>query len=377
MKLDTLYYDGNDWIEQSSQITSKDKTCLVLLFGHSDTLKSDRAFNSIQSLYSNAHIAGASSSGNITGAEISDQAITATAIQLEKGHVEMSKVDFSDDVNAESISSQLIDQLPAAGLKHVIVFSDGLNINGPSLVRGINKVSKGVPVSGGMAGDGDRFQETWVIGDEPARQFRVVAVGFYGEDLSISTSFNSGWSSFGPERLVTKSKDNVLYEIDNKPALKLYKEYLGEYAKDLPLSGMRFPLNIRADEHSNEVTRTLLAIDETENSITFAGDVPEGFIVRLMKPNMEELISGAGRAVENINKENSKTALGIVISCVGRRVVMNQMTEDELEEIASSLGHNVQLCGFYSYGELAPFHDDLLHCQLHNQTVTLTAIYEK
>lgn len=377
MKLDTLYFDNNYWIEQATHIRDKTQADIVFLFGHSDHINSSAAFNSLRDIYPRSQIIGASSSGNIFGAEISTMGLTATAVFLEKGSVAVAKVDFSAGVDAELLSQQLMDQLPKKGLKHVVVLSDGLNINGSALVRGINNTLNRVPVSGGMAGDGDRFLETWVVANEPASQFRVVAVGFYGEDLVISTGYNSGWSSFGPERTVTRSHNNILYEIDNKPALQLYKEYLGEYARELPLSGMRFPLNIKAQADDLEVTRTLLAIDEAENSITFAGDIPEGYIVRLMKPNMNDLITGAGLAAERINKANDETALGLVVSCVGRKVVMNQLIEEELEEMAESLGLNVQLCGFYSYGEFAPFQDELLQCQLHNQTITLTAIYEK
>jgi len=140
---------------------------------------------------------------------------------------------------------------------------------------------------------------------------------------------------------------------------------------------MRFPLSIKPAEDTDEVIRTLLAIDEEKKSITFAGDMPEGYTARLMKPNMDLLIDGAGVAASEINNINAKTALGLVVSCVGRRVVMKQLVEDELEIIEDVLGNNVQLTGFYSYGEIAPFENDLVQCQLHNQTMTLTAIYEK
>ncbi|MDX2504478.1 MAG: FIST C-terminal domain-containing protein [Gammaproteobacteria bacterium] len=377
MKIDTLHYDKEHWNLITSNIGDKSEAAIVFLFGDSNILKSEQSFNYIKEKYSHAQIVGASSSGNILGTEISNSPIVATAVQFEKGSVAISKVDFSDDDDVEQLSKVLIDQLPKDKLKHVFVMSDGLNINGSELVRGINKASHKFTVTGGMAGDGDRFQETWIVSDEPARKYRIVAVGFYGDDFSITTGCQAGWNSFGADRTVTKSSGNVLYELDNRPALDLYKEYLGEFAKDLPHSGMRFPLNIKEHEDAGEVIRTLLGIDEKSKSITFAGDIPEGYIVRLMKPDFDVLINGAGAAAEDINIINSNPALGLVVSCVGRRVVMKQVVEEELEAVEDVLGKNVQLTGFYSYGEIAPLQNDLSQCQLHNQTMTLTVIYEK
>lgn len=377
MNIDTLNYDKNQWNIKVNNIDDKNTASIVFIFGDSDELKPEKYFHDIKLMYPESHIVGASSSGNITGSEISSSPIIATAVQFEKGSVAVSKIHFSANENIEGLSKKLIEQLPQEKLKHIFVLSDGLNINGSELVRGINKAANGVTVSGGLAGDGNRFENTWVIADEPAQQYQIVAIGFYGDDLSITTGCHAGWSSFGADRIVTKSSANVLYELDNQPALDLYKEYLGDFAKDLPESGLRYPLNIKEHDDAKEVIRTLLAIDEETKSITFAGDIPEGFTARLMKPDINMLINGAEAAAEDIKNINSNSALGLVVSCVGRRTVMKQITEDELEAIEDVLGKNVQLTGFYSYGEIAPFKNDLLHCQLHNQTMTLTAIYEK
>jgi hypothetical protein len=227
-----------------------------------------------------------------------------------------------------------------------------------------------------MAGDGARFLETYVIANNIPTQRTIVAVGFYGNSLSVQSGCFAGWSEFGTQRTITKSDGNILYEIDGQPALDLYKKYLGEYASQLPNSGLRYPLNIKENDDSHEIIRTLLSINEEDKSITFAGDVPTGFKARLMKPDIDELIEGAGKAAEVIKKVNDKTALGLIVSCVGRKIVMNQLIDDELEIIQEILGDNVHLIGFYSYGEIAPFQDNLSTCELHNQTMTLTTIYE-
>ena len=377
MKTDTLDYLNNNWHLANNNISNKAEADLVFLFGDSNKLKIEACLYDIKKLYPAAHIVGASSSGNIHGPEISDSPIVATAVKFDKGHIAVSKIDFTADDNIEELSKKLIEQLPSDNLKHIFILSDGLNINGSELVRGINNADFPFSVSGGMAGDGDRFQETWIVADEPAQQNRIVAVGFYGNNFLISTGYHAGWASFGADRLVTRSSGNILYELDNRPALDLYREYLGVFAKELPYSGMRFPLCIKEAPESNGIIRTLLSIDEKTKSITFAGDIPEGYSARLMKPDINLLIDGAEKAANEINIPNKDSALGVVVSCVGRRIVMKQMVEDELEIIEEVLGDNVQLSGFYSYGEIAPVRNDNTICQLHNQTMTLTVIYEK
>jgi len=378
MKLQNLIYDNNVWVSVNDGLTKEDysKVNIVFLFGDTDVLKDEKRYFEIVELFPKAKIVGCSSSGNILDSQVSKYSIVATAISFDSAWVELSSINFDDSDNVEILSENLINNLPKENLKHIFLMSDGLLINGSQLTRGINKINKFIPVTGGMAGDGARFKETYVLANNIPKQRTIIAVGFYGDSLTVQSGCFAGWSEFGAVRTITKSIGNVLYEIDGEPALDLYKRYLGDQASGLPNSGLRYPLNIKEDENSAEVIRTLLGVNEEDKSITFAGDVPIGFKARLMKPDIEALIDGAGRAASIINKVNDKTALGLIVSCVGRKIVMNQLIDDELEIIQEILGENVHLAGFYSYGEIAPFQDDLLTCQLHNQTMTLTTIYE-
>jgi hypothetical protein len=378
MKLENLIYDNKKWVTVNTELEKEDylKVNIIFLFSDTDSIKDENIFLETKNRYPNAKIVGCSSSGNTLNSQVSEYPVVSTAVCFDTAWVELSTINFNDADNIEKLSEDLINNLPKENLKHIFIISDGLLINGSELIKGINKINKFTSVTGGMAGDGARFLETFVIANNLSSNRTVIAVGFYGDSLNIQSGCFAGWSEFGAERIITKSKGNILYEIDNQPALDLYKKYLGEHASSLPNSGLRFPLNIKETYDSNEVIRTLLGINEEEKSITFAGDVPEGYIARLMKPDIDELINGAGKAAEVIEKINDKTALGLIVSCVGRKIVMNQLIDDELEIIQEILGNSVHLTGFYSYGEIAPFQNDLLNCQLHNQTITLTTIYE-
>jgi hypothetical protein len=248
-------------------------------------------------------------------------------------------------------------------------------------VRGLNAIlPSSVVVTGGLAGDGDRFERTWVIRDGIPHSGFVSAIGFYGERLRIGYGSKGGWDIFGPERLVTRAERSILYELDGKPALELYKKYLGDRAAGLPATALLFPLALRADSSDEKrIVRTILAVDETTQSMTFAGDIPQGYLAQLMKANFDRLVDGAAGAALMVREHQQEApadpVLAIAISCVGRRLVLGEHTEDELEATLDGLPEGTQQIGFYSYGEIAPYGTG--HCDLHNQTMTLTTISER
>lgn len=347
---------------------------LVLVFADHAFFQSEDCHAQLHAMFPVAQIVGCSSSGSVMGVEISDGDVVATAIKLEKSSIQLASLDVSADKSARELGMTLMAKLNSPDLRHVFILSDGLLVNGSELAQGLNQA--GIPVTGGLAGDGTRFGKTWVMANAPAQNGRIAALGFYG-DVTIKSGCFAGWDEFGAERVVTRSEGNVVYEIDGEPALELYKKYLGDQAAELPASGLRFPLSIQASKTDHPLTRTLLAVDETAHSLTFAGDVPQGCLCKLMRTNLDSLIDSAGMAADVAkSQEQNSAGLCLVVSCVGRRLVMGQLTEDELEIVREKLGSGTAITGFYSYGELAPF-SDVMQCQLHNQTMTLTTIYEQ
>jgi len=376
MTIETLKYINGQWEIEKNKL--KDKLAdIIFIFGDRDIIKKSDIYTKLKILYPKADIVGCSSSGNILGDSISSAQVVATAISFDKGKVEISVEDFSDTDNQYKASHRLVENLPKENLKHIFILSDGLNMNGSFLVQGANQaVNSTIPITGGLAGDGTLFKETCVIANDIASQKRMVAVGFYGDSFHISSGCYAGWEEFGIYRRITKSINNIVYEIDGQPALDLYKKYLGEYAQNLSANGLRFPFNVKKENDDYAVIRSVLSVDEENKALIFAGDVPQGSYARLMKSDIDGLIDGSEMAARRIEQTNNKTALGLVVSCIGRRVILNQLSDEELESIGDILGDTVQLTGFYSYGELAPYSDEILSCQLHNQTMTLTVIYE-
>ncbi len=177
---------------------------------------------------------------------------------------------------------------------------------------------------------------------------------------------------------MTKSKANVVYEIDHSRALDVYSAYLGDEAKDLPASGLLFPLAISPKQGKIGLIRTLLAIDKQSGSLTFAGDVPEGSIVRLMHANYDQIIDGAETAAKKcLDHGKADIDFALLISCVGRKLMLGNNTDLEIDAVVQNLGEDVVHAGFYSYGEIGPFEGSGGACELHNQTMTITTFCER
>lgn len=356
---------------------------LVLLFGGNKALKDQKTFDEIRSWYPKSHIVSASTAGEIIQREVSDDSLVLTAVKFEKTTLKFIEENIETADQSEEIGKKLASSLPHENLTHVMIFSDGLFVNGTPLVKGLLSVlPKNVSVTGGLAGDGARFKETLVGLDGVAVSKKLVCIGFYGSSIKVGYGSLGGWDSFGVSRAITKSKGNVLYELDGAPALSLYKEYLGELAKELPASGLLFPLNlnIKNDDGTEvEVVRTILAVDEKEQSMTFAGDMPEGTVARFMKANFDRIIDGASGAanmsIESLGEK--KAELSILVSCVGRKLVLKDRVEEEVEAVSEKIGSQSAIIGFYSYGEICPTAPTERQCQLHNQTMTITTFREE
>ena len=327
--------------------------------------------------YPDTEIVGCSTSGEILGDQVLDDCVALTAIRFQSTTLRVKETALEQHPDSHAAGVALRKEFDEKGLRHIMVFSDGLHVNGAALVKGLNEGGTSNPsITGGLAGDGSDFKRTFTITKEGVSTGKIVALGLYGEQLQIGYGSKGGWDSFGMERLVTKSKDNVLYELDGCPALELYKRFLGDKAKELPSSGLLFPLSLRNEKGQAPVVRTILSVDEEAQSLTFAGDVPEGAYVRLMKANVDRLINGAEQSARiGTLEDDGKDKLAFLISCVGRRLVLKQLVEEEVEAVNGVLGETTYSTGFYSYGEIAPF-DKFSPCSLHNQTMTITTLSE-
>jgi hypothetical protein len=371
----------NNPYELLGSLSSFNATDYDLHFVFADKLffQDEKLNDKIQSIFKNSVVVGCSTSGEIHGPSFNENTFSLTSVKFEKTKIKKATFIIENSEDSFRAGQSLAHNLKNTDLKHVFVLSEGVNVNGSDLLQDLNSVlDRNVNVSGGLAGDNASFNSTFVA-DETNKFIPncISAIGFYGQSFQSESSSYGGWDSFGKDLLVTKSVKNIVYEIDHKPALDLYKSYLGDKSKDLPASALYFPLEMRENEFTEPLVRTILAVSESDKSLTFAGNVPENSYVRLMKTNINRVIEGANKSAKLLMDNIEITPeLSILISCVGRKLVLNQLTQDEVEAVTENFNSSVVFAGFYSNGEISKmkFVDS---CKLHNQTMTITVFSEK
>jgi len=371
------YTETQGWNKPLDSTLDSPNTLLIVFSSsrHSVTLRNE--LEKLGSMYPQSIIMGCSSAGEIFDEDLLDDSITLAVIRFDNTRLKLAQTTIENPEQSSEAGKIIANELLEDGLSAMFTLTDGLLVNGSDYISGLNRIlDENIVITGGMAADGDRFEETWLICGNKISPGMVAAVGFYGERFHIAHGSRGGWDLLGHEREVTRAENNVLYSLDSQPALDVYKKYLGERAAGLPATGLLFPLAISNHESDKATVRTILGINEEKKSITFAGNIPEGSYVKLMRANFDRLIDGAAGAAENLVTEDydGSAAVCIAISCVGRRLVLGPRIEEELEAVREVIPDNSQLLGYYSYGEISPLGSG--RCDLHNQTMTLTLFWE-
>lgn len=361
----------------SSAEFKADQANLVLAFAERTTLETLNPYAQLKQKFPNASIVISSASGQISNSKLVEEQVVVTAIQFEHTPIKAIEIEV-DPTHAKSyLGKRVQNELVTSDLTALLVLSEGSFVNGTDLIEELKaETSYTIPIFGGIAGDGYLFEKTLVGLDRDAVANTIVVVGFYGSRLQFGFGSEGGWSDFGPEREVTLSTKNKVFKIGDRYALDIYKEYLGKYAEELPGSSLYFPLSMKESPDAEPVVRTILSIDEEEKSMTFAGNLPEGALVKFMKGNSDKLIDASYKAASNtVVDTHDYTKIALLISCVGRKIVLGDRVEEEIEAVREVLGKKVMLFGFYSYGEITPT-TKKIGCDLQNQTMTITTLFE-
>jgi hypothetical protein len=349
----------------------------VLVFGSDVALRASAS--QIAQSFAQAHVIGCSTAGEISNDGVRDDSLVVTTIAFDTATVQQTSTVLATMDDSLDAGLRLATALPKEGLRAILIFGQGLAINGSAVIAGLSSVvGANIPINGGLAGDGAAFKQTWVLDDQGLSTNRLACIGLYGDSLRFSQGSYGGWSPFGPARKVTRCENNVLFELDGEPALSVYKRYLGEHAKGLPASGLLFPFAMLGSDHSESgLIRTILGVDEKEGSLTLAGDIdPQGYL-KLMHAGTDALVDGAEHAASSAmeNHTDLTNGLALMVSCVGRKLVMGGRVDEEVEAVANVFGGAVTVAGFYSYGEIGPYGANC-HARLHNQTMTVSLITE-
>lgn len=376
----TFFFNSVDELISQKDALKAFAPSLLIVYASAPLLTSSQLHHTLNDVCINC--VGCSTAGEISANRVTTNGISIVVMRFEsESSVKIHQTTLPDMPSSFDTGQSLASMIEMRGLKSVYLLAPGVEINGSALLEGMmTQLPQHIGISGGLAGDNGAFEQTYILHPDGIDSRSVVAVAFYGDSLTFDYGARGGWRSFGPARRVASAEANLLFELDDKPALEIYKAYLGEYADDLPASGLLFPFEVLNEEgEPTGIIRTILGVDEQRKSLVLAGEVNENQYLRLMNASTEDLISGAIEAIAPISKKNiddDSHCLALVTSCVGRKLVMGDRVEEEIEEVARQLNSNTTIAGFYSYGEISPSCNEM-QCELHNQTLTLMLMREK
>lgn len=357
---------------------------LVLVFGSVAQLEAPGLLPALREAFGSAALAGCSTAGEIGTSGVTDDGLVITAVHFDAPALRVVRTELAGMEDSQAAGRRLAEQLQAPwqgqAVRQVLVLAQGVAINGSALIAGMAQtLGASVPISGGLAGDGGAFQRSVTLSREGVGDRQLLAIGFYDPRTVVRHGSFHGWQPFGPARRITRSSGNLLYELDGEPALAIYKRYLGEHAAGLPGTGLLFPFEmLGSNQDSLGLIRTILGVNEADGSLVLAGDiVPDGYL-RLMHASTDSLVEGAERAAEHLFDSGAVAgdSLALLVSCVGRKLVMGSRVDEEVEAAADVLGRQATVTGFYSNGEISP-HLAGQTCHLHNQTMTITLLAER
>ena len=358
MKVNLYEVRNGALMDQKDQVNQEINPQLIFTFGNLKELQDEQNQSLLKSTFPNADIVYCTSVGQIVMNEISNEVLSVTAIEFSSTQTKSLCLNISDYATKEEARIAIANQIKTEELSHILLFVDGMNVNPTEVLSCINEITQNkICITGGLASDEARFEDASIGLNEKPKPGKIIAIGFYGDKIHIHHSTCGGWEVFGMPKTVTKQEQNILFEIDDQPALDLYKEYLGKYVEGLPQSALFFPLAILNMDNENILTRTILSVDHANKSLIFAGDMPQGSKIQFMKSTLNKLIEASENADMIVKTKNTSQVIDYVlaISCVGRKLVLKHRIDEEVEKLYNIFGENTKLSGFYSHGEVAPF----------------------
>jgi hypothetical protein len=270
-----------------------------------------------------------------------------------------------------------------------IIFSDGLMQEGSNLIYGLQeRLGKSFPLVGASASDNLRFLKTYLYFNQEV--FSNAACGIlWGGKLNFGLGIKHGWKPLGKPRHITKSSGNIVYEIDDTIAAKIYEEYLAcdltKLRKELKYISIFYPIGIYLAGEEEYLLRNILSIGD-DGSLTFQGDVPQDSLIRLMIGTKESCLAATQQAVDEAKKGLSVQVMGLkkgreknfalVFDSISRYILLRKDADKELRIIKEGLGKDTPIIGIYTYGEQAPLRAISYQgrAYFHNQTITILAI---
>ncbi|MFT4665218.1 MAG: hypothetical protein ACI8YQ_003353 [Polaribacter sp.] len=356
-------------------LTSGFKPTLAIAFGSisCDIENFPKLFSQL-----NIQLIGASSCGEFTGTEVSEKEIVVMLLDIAPEAFRI--FDMTSDYATSEETGKELGQFAKTHFEDpsfILLFS--MNISGECLIKGINDEVGGAPsLFGGMAGDDFQMNETFNFSNNHFRKTGITALVLDNDKVEVKGKALCGWQPIGVEHQITNSKDNIIYTINDKPALDVMKEYFGNYhhngseVGNIATGTAQYPLQLRREDNVN-ILRTTLNANESEGSLVMAGPVKQGDLFQFSVAPGFDIIDETLLGFEDFQKESGEADAMLLFSCMARKMALGPLVEEEVKGI-----HNIwkkPMIGFFTYGEIGQHGTGTTH--FYNETCSLVLLKER
>ncbi|MCW9038634.1 FIST N-terminal domain-containing protein, partial [Altibacter sp.] len=323
---------------------------------------------------------GATTAGEFINGEIEEGSIAAMLLDINTAYFKLEFLETGERTtleNAQKIGMQGKKTYSKPGF---IIVSGWLSNDGENIVEGISKGYGGdVTIYGGMAGDDLSLTGPIVFTKGKSSPQGLLALIIDEDKIEINGIASCGWQPIGTTKTITRSEGNVVYTIDDKPALDMIMKYLGvEYDFDsgneiVTQLGAYYPLQMER-ENVAPVMRTAMLANREDRSLICAGNVPQGSKVKFSLPpdfDAIEIVVGECRELKEESQEEADAL--IMFSCVSRHLAFGILMKEEIEQVQQVW--ESPMIGFFTYGEFGKSKTG--QHEFHNNTCCLVALKEK
>lgn len=256
----------------------------------------------------------------------------------------------------------------------LILVPDVLTINATQALRGVQSIlGRHFPIIGGAAADNGDFARTFLLHNGTLQGSGLVGLALKGP-LRLETAARSGYIPLSTPRTVTAMEnENILLELDGRPALDVYREFLGPRADEMPHVSVEFPIGTIPPgmKEAPALTRAVFKIDEQRRALILGGDIPTGEQLRILGASRKDVLAGAREAAEQAHQALPDADFALFFSCMSRKLALGPHYEEECKSALSLLPPEMPKLGFYTFGELSPRHGISEH---HESTFTVALI---
>jgi len=325
-------------------------------------------------------ILGATSSGEFISNEIEEESIVVMLLDMDPSYFKLLFLEIGNRSDFE-IAKQLGEEGKKTFANAAFIITSGYSVNmdGEEIIRGIEEGFGGeVTIFGGMAGDDLTLTGPKAFTWGKSSITGLVALIIDEDKIAISGVATCGWKAIGITKIITKSDGNIVYTIDDKPALDLVMKYLGLNLENQVNNtvfnlGAYYPLQLER-ENAPSVMRTAMMGNSEDRSLICAGNVPQGSKIRFSLPPDFDVIDTVVEECTEVKEENLKDADAVIMfSCISRYLSFGVVTSEEIERVSSVW--NAPLIGFFTYGEYGKAKGG--QHEFHNNTCSVVALKEK